>query len=236
MPITPRNRLHVLALAASVTASAFVLACAVGAQTADADGGVSTDGDDSGAGGSKRDTHHTAFDDDSGGPSPPDTRDGGAARDGGGDAEDGGSIPASCTVPNTCPTAMSMGVVSGDTLAETQSATGITAKWLSVRVGENDHRTLVGRKLSLKVDLASPPGVNFDLFVYVNEGTDVVECTTATGSSTSTTSADTASITWGEGAIPNGKDDSRTVSIEVRYVSGTCDPSAKWTLNVAGNQ
>ena len=30
--------------------------------------------------------------------------------------------------------------------------------------------------------------------------------------------------------------DDRTVTVEVRHVSGTCNPNQKWTLNLAGNK
>jgi hypothetical protein len=46
---------------------------------------------------------------------------------------------------------------------------------------------------------------------------------------------DTNRAEWGEGAIANGSDDSRHVSIEVRPVSGTCAPGQTWQLEVEGN-
>jgi hypothetical protein len=44
-------------------------------------------------------------------------------------------------------------------------------------------------------------------------------------------------VEFGEtGALANGANDARTVTVEVRHVSGNCDPSEKWTLTVSGNQ
>ena len=49
-------------------------------------------------------------------------------------------------------------------------------------------------------------------------------------------SFDSAHAQWGEtGTFSNGADDSRTVTVEVRWVSGTCSPTAKWSLTVRGN-
>ena len=55
------------------------------------------------------------------------------------------------------------------------------------------------------------------------------------GSSTSTGGSDRVSQSWGEGLIPNGSDDSRNLSVEVRWVSGSCAPGSKWTVTVRGN-
>jgi hypothetical protein len=70
--------------------------------------------------------------------------------------------------------------------------------------------------------------------VYV-PSRDKRECTSVTKSSTSTGTTDTVSVQWGEGTIPNGDDDSRPITIEVRHVSGLCDASHKWSLKVTGN-
>ena len=44
---------------------------------------------------------------------------------------------------------------------------------------------------------------------------------------------DVALTNWDE---QKGDDDSRWVTVEVRHVSGTCQPSAPWTLTLSGNQ
>jgi hypothetical protein len=82
--------------------------------------------------------------------------------------------------------------------------------------------------------LTSPPGANFDLYVYV-PGSDTRECSAVSNSST-TTGFDSAGVEFGEGGtFSNGSNDDRTVTVEVRWVSGTCAPGATWTLNVYGN-
>ena len=154
-----------------------------------------------------------------------------AGPDGGGDAG-----VASCTSLNNCGAATDLGSVSGDTGADTKTAQGTGSEWLKVRVSESDSG-LFGARMHAKVELQSPTGTNFDVFVYVAGKPMGQECSAVTASSTSTGGFDSASMSWGEsdGGFSNGSDDSRTVTVEVRHVSGTCAPDAKWTLTVRGN-
>lgn len=156
-----------------------------------------------------------------------------AGTDGGTSTPDGGTV-TSCASPNTCLGATDLGSVSGDTGAGTKTAQGATSQWFKIRLTEDDN-SVFGTKLGVKADLVSPAGMNFDLFIYrANDGSSQ-ECSAVTTSSTSTSTTDSASNTWGEGSISNGSDDGRTVTVEVRYVSGTCSPTSKWTLSVRGN-
>jgi len=143
--------------------------------------------------------------------------------------------PASmCASSATCAAAMDLGSVSGDTGAGMITASGYQAAWYRVRVTEDDS-SVIGAKLHVTARLTSPAGTNYDVYLYVNEGSDVVECTTVSGSGTATGTLDSASISWGEGTISNGTDDSRNVSIEIRPVSGPCSASQPFQLLVLGN-
>ena len=222
------------ALAALAASSVF--ACAAGNIEDDPDAAPAAEDPTHGA---QHDSGHTPFSEADGGspakPDDPQPTDSGTTDDGGHSGTDAGNIPASCALPNTCPSATDIGTVSGDTGAATVMGDGITAKWLSVRVTE-DNNSILGSKLGLEATLVSPAGVNFDVFLYVNGGSDTQECTTVTGSSSNhTTGTDTAVVSWGESSVANGKVDDRTVSVEVRYVSGTCTPTSKWTLTLKGN-
>ena len=148
----------------------------------------------------------------------------------------GDGSTTSCVAPNTCINADDIGSVSGDTASPAVSASGFSSKWMKVLVTENDN-SVVGKKLNVAVSLVSPPGANFDLFLYVNTGGSITDraCTTVSAQSTNASGADTASLNWGEGTAANNKEDGRIVSVEVRYVSGTCAPNSKWTLTVTGN-
>jgi hypothetical protein len=139
-----------------------------------------------------------------------------------------------CTSNATCLAAMDLGAVSGDTGAATVSASGYQAAWYRVRVTENDS-SVVGVKLKVTTRLTSPASSNYDVFVYVNTGSDVIECTTPSGTATTTGTTDEIKLNWGEGTVANGADDSRNVSIEVRPISGTCSPAQPWQLIVLGD-
>jgi hypothetical protein len=160
-----------------------------------------------------------------------DTDAGGNSDAGGG----GGGGGTSCVATNNCAGATNLGTVKGDTGSDTQSAQGSTSQWFTVRVSEDDSG-VGGNNLKLHATLTSPPGTNFDLFLYV-PATDVKACSAVTHQSVSTAAVDTASAVWGEnGLFSNDEADDRFVTVEVRHVSGPCDASKKWSLTVTGNQ
>jgi hypothetical protein len=142
---------------------------------------------------------------------------------------------ATCNSGAMCSGAMDIGSVSGDSGNATVQASGYESAWFKVRVTEDDSNPF-GVPMNLTVNLTSPPGVNFDLYLYVNSGSDVVECSTSAGQSMNTGTTDQAHISWGEtGTFSNGTSDTRTVSIEVRPVSGTCAASSMFQLIVYGD-
>jgi len=139
-----------------------------------------------------------------------------------------------CPSAATCQAAPSIGSVSGDTGNAKLTASGYQSAWFRVRVTEDDS-DVPGLTLRVGATLTSPPGVDYDVFVYVNEGSDVVECTTTVGTTTTNGTVNQNHAEWGEGLIPNGSDDSRDVSIEVRPISGACNPATPWQLEIEGN-
>ena len=156
-----------------------------------------------------------------------------AGGDAGGDAGGGGGV--SCASPNTCVGATDLGSISGDTGADTKTGQGSGSQWFKVRVTENDNGVFAV-PLIAKAELTSPPGTNFDVYLYVAGSLSGQECSAVSASSTSTSNFDSAKVEFGEsGTFSNGSDDSRTVTVEVRWVSGTCSPTAKWSLTVRGD-
>jgi hypothetical protein len=139
-----------------------------------------------------------------------------------------------CASGATCQTAMDLGSVSGDTGNAMVMASGYRSAWYHVRVTENDN-SVVGVKLSFTVSLTSPAATNYDVFVYLNTGSDVIECTQPSGSVTTTGTTDSTHVSWGEGTVANGNDDSRTVSIEVRAPATGCSAAAPWQLQFQGD-
>jgi len=140
-----------------------------------------------------------------------------------------------CPTMQTCQTAMTLGQISGDTGGQMLTAMGHQAAWFRVRVTEDDN-SLDGRKLRALVRLTSPSAVDFDVFTYVDEDNDNVECTTKVGTTTTNGTVNEVKPQWGEGGVPNGSSDTRWLSIEVRPISGTCTTSQTWQLLVHGNQ
>jgi hypothetical protein len=162
---------------------------------------------------------------------------GGGGKDAGTDAGGGGGGGgggAACASPNTCAGATDLGSISGDTGADTKTAQGSGSQWFKVRVTEDDS-SIFAVPLIAKAELTSPPGTNFDVYVYVAGSSSGQECSAVSASST-TTGFDSAKVEFGEsGTFSNGVDDSRTVTVEVRWVSGACSPGAKWSLTVRGD-
>ena len=147
-------------------------------------------------------------------------------------------LGVSCDSATTCLAATALTSVSGDSGNQVVQASDYRSTWYSIRVSEDDS-DIFGIPMGIRVQLSSPAGSNFDLYVYVDKNSDVRSCTTPTASSTKAAGQiDSALVTWGEGgAFSNGDDDDRTVSIEVRAAaSTTCDTSATWQLTVYGNQ
>jgi len=139
-----------------------------------------------------------------------------------------------CASSQMCSSAMMLGTVSGDSGNTKLTASGYQSAWYRVRVTENDSSPF-GLTLRVGAKLTSPSGAQFDVFVYLNTGSDVVECNTTVGTSTTSGSTKTIHEEWGEGSISNGSDDGRNASIEIRPVSGTCAPNQMWQLEVEGN-
>lgn len=144
--------------------------------------------------------------------------------------EGGACVP---TPTSSCATAVNLGSLSGDTGAGKKTADGTGSQWFRIRVFEDD-LSIFGRALTASMTLTSPPGTNFDLFVFVSGTASSVECLAATKSST-TSGADSVAVKWGELETVNGVDDSRNVTVEVRWVSGIVVPPATWSLTISGN-
>lgn len=144
-------------------------------------------------------------------------------------------VTGPCAAVKPCSGATKLGSVSGDTGSDALDATGSVSQWFSVRVTEND-TSVSGLDLWMTATLVSPPGENFDLFLYV-PSTDTQECKAVSVKSTSTGATDKATAKFGEtGLFANSMPDDRTVTIEVRHVSGSCDASKSWTLDIVGNE
>jgi hypothetical protein len=149
--------------------------------------------------------------------------------------DSGGGMTTSCGSLNICSAGTDLGTISGDTGADVKTASGTGSQWFTIRVNENDS-SISPVTLLTKAELVSPPGTNFDVFIYVAGGSSGQECSAVKASSTHASGADSATAEWGEsGIFSNGSDDSRTVTVEVRWVSGVCSTATPWALTVRGD-
>jgi hypothetical protein len=152
-----------------------------------------------------------------------------------GDAGPGDASAAmTCQSSDACTTAITLGKVSGDTGNQMLTAQGSRAAWFRIRVTE-DGTSLDGAPLRVLARLTPPAGEDFDVRLYVNPGTDAVECARTTGTATTSGTAKEIRASWGDNAVFDDNDDSRNVSIEVRPLSGSCSPTANWQLVIEGN-
>jgi len=162
---------------------------------------------------------------------------GGSGDDASGD--DGGNALCS-TSPDQCVAgATSLGSVAGDETGATVSASGYTSEWLRLDETEQDSSP-IGQAMIFTATLTSPPGMNYDLYAYLGAsgGVGNIECTTIKGQSTNPAGEiDQVTFQWGEttGGIANGNDDSATVMIEVRWVSGACSTTQNWSISAHGD-
>jgi hypothetical protein len=141
---------------------------------------------------------------------------------------------ATCTTSVTCATATMLSGIGGDESgAATSSATGYQSAWYSIRLSETDSGPFAD-PMSIQTTLTSPSGAMFDLLVYVDTGTDQVNCTTPTGTVTTSGATESSNIEWGEtGTFANGSDDSRTVTIQITPRTGdSCAANATWSLSI----
>ncbi len=165
--------------------------------------------------------------------------DGGTASDDGGgtgsDSGDGGNS-TSCTSPDMCTaSATTLTSLAGDESGATDNATGSTSEWLRIDLSEQDNSP-IGKPMKVTATLTSPPGSNFDLYLYLGSKVGDIQCTNPKGQSTNPAGqTDSVSFEWGEtGSLANGSDDSATVMIEVRAASGTTCSSGS-TGSLAGH-
>ena len=165
------------------------------------------------------------------------TSSGGTGGAGTGGTSGTGGATGSCTATNSCSAPADLGTVSGDSGSDSANQKASGTKFFRVRVTEDDNSVL-GAKLKLAAALAVPSGTDYDLYAYVNTGSDSMpSCSSPSKSSASggVGANEQLSLSWGEGSIANGGDDGRWVVVEVRHKSGACGTGSQYTLTVAGN-
>lgn len=160
---------------------------------------------------------------------------GSSSSDGGGGDEstttDTGEEP--CLNETMCSTARAVGGVSGDTGADVLAETGAEPVWLTFQVSEDDS-DVAGVAMSFRATLVSPPGADFDLYVYRGTEGGTTGCGGFVQASV-TTGVDSVYMTWGEGLIANGVEDDVWVAVEIVPKDAECAAPEQWSLEVEGN-
>lgn len=147
---------------------------------------------------------------------------------------DDGPPMSSCDDHGACPSAMSIGQVSGDEASTGLMTSGSHPDWIAFRVTEDDDN-LEGAGMSFTVSLSSPAGTDFDLYVYRSVEGGSTGCGGFLQQSTTLGSNDSVSMDWGEALVANGVDDSVWVAVEIVEKTDSCMPPQEWTLSVQGN-
>jgi hypothetical protein len=138
--------------------------------------------------------------------------------------------PGACEKKVACAAGTDLGAVRGDTGGDTRSRQGVGSAFFTVDVTEAREWYEDPASLRVAFTLVSPKSTNYDLFVYE-------DCAKPTESSQNPAGdTDKISKTWGEGRFfANFADDKKTLHVEVRKVSQSCDPDDEWMLIVQGN-
>ncbi|MGD0526930.1 MAG: hypothetical protein ABSE49_17420 [Polyangiaceae bacterium] len=151
---------------------------------------------------------------------------------------DGGQSACGVSPDQCAANATFLGSVAGDESGSPVAVSGYTSEWLRLDETEQDDGPLAAPMI-FTATLTSPPGMNYDLYAYLGAsgGVGNIECMTVKGQSTNPAGEqDQVSFEWGEtGTFANGVDDSATVMIEVRWVSGACTNTQNWSLSAHGD-
>jgi hypothetical protein len=139
-----------------------------------------------------------------------------------------------CSDPGTCNNAMVLGTVSGDESSPNLNAQGSDNAWFTFRVTENSEE-FTGEMVSFTVTLTSPVGQDFDLYAFRGDENGTTGCGGIADDSTAAGAVDVVAMSWGEGGLADGDDESAWVAVRVESKTGVCDPTALWMLEVEGD-
>ncbi len=135
------------------------------------------------------------------------------------------------TPDTTCEMAIALDAVSGDD-GSMVAETGSGATWFLVQVQETNGN-IFEEDLSYTVALESPPGVDYDLYVYEGPQDGDPDCEAVPEQGIGEGGLEAVSADWDDDQGIGGQDDSLWLAIEIVHVTGdACD--AQWTLTVTG--
>jgi len=135
-----------------------------------------------------------------------------------------GARAQDCTLDGNpaCGTAINLGTIAGDASGAAITRSGVGEAHFYVRIRETSSGS---RALTARVQLASPPGVDYELVLRCASCSGTAIPFTKAGAGATESAAVTRPDTW--------TDNSFLLFIEVRHYSGaSCAP---WTLTIYGN-
>ncbi len=135
------------------------------------------------------------------------------------------------TPDTTCELGVPLTAVSGDDGSQV-SETGSGSTWFLVQVQETN-ASIFEEDLSYTVQLESPPGVDYDVFVYEGPQDGDPDCEVTPVQGVGEGGLETVSAGWDDDQGIGGEDDSLWLAIEIVLVTGS-DCAAEWTLTVTG--
>jgi hypothetical protein len=142
----------------------------------------------------------------------------GAETTSGGSGESGSTGPGDtgmgemCSNVLSCNAAIVLGTVSGDESSQVLHTNGTEPTWLTFRVTENND-SISGESVSFTATLSSPPGYDFDIYAFRGADGGTTGCGGVMDESTGVGMLDIVSMTWGEGGVANGGDESAWVAV-----------------------
>jgi hypothetical protein len=154
----------------------------------------------------------------------------GGAGEGGAGGGQGGGGPCDFTAPKSCSIADALPEIKGDDGNDLRTASGTTSRWFHIYVSESVSSPVTFPQLSYTATLSSPPGMDYDLYVYTgdDQGPNCL-ATPVKG----TGNPESVTDTWGDSIAA---EDGTWLALEVRYVSGSdCGPGDTWTLEIEGH-
>ena len=148
-----------------------------------------------------------------------------------------GGAPPMCNYDslNACATASQLPAIAGDETGPVITEMGSTSEWFVIHI-EEKVSSLTDADMSYTVTLQSPSGMDYDLFVHAGPQDGNPDCNATPLVGDHSSALELVSDGWDDDQGFGGEDDSRWLSIEVRYVSGgECGPGAEWMLTVEGD-
>ncbi len=158
---------------------------------------------------------------------------GGSGNAGGGGSGGGPSCDYDHT--NTCPGAEGLGSVPGDDGGSPVVTHGQTSRWFVILI-EETVGSIFEEDLSYTVELTSPSGMDWDLYVLEGPEDGDPDCNATPQQGQEVGNWESVYNSWDDDQPLGGEDDSKYLCIEVRYESGSlCGDEAEWTLTITGN-